>query len=466
MDLAKAAGADHVVFGSITLLGTKISTDLRMAHPLSGRTLLAFSRSGPDAAALIDHADDFADQVRREVFHTTVRPITKPAPLTPPRRPQPSSGPVSDIHQHPEKLLQQPYESDGQARLEDGDGTLRLSAANAIRGPRLDDQVQGVTTGDVDGDGGTDIVIAGISHLWVYGFRDNRFFKMAQMDGRGNYIGVDTADLNGNGRDEIFVTNFDNDNGRPHSFVLEYDGRNFQRLAEGMNYYFRSIRIPHRGRVLHGQRRGFDSLFVPGIHEMVWQDGSYELADRLKAPKERAIFGLGVGTLPESRNTMTFAYDSKGQIVVTNSTGRQEWVSEDGFGSVAAKVIHKSKEDPRERSHHYIQGRIDVVDVDADGVNEVVAVRNVDITSSVFSKTRLFRHGRLEILKPDQLGLATRWRTRYLTKYISDFSVDDMDGDGQPEIVVALVQKGRSAISSGSSYLYLFKLTQPAAVSR
>jgi hypothetical protein len=459
LELAAATGADHVIFGSITLLGTAISTDLRMARVSSGNTEVAFSRSGTDPSALIGHIDGFADEVRQTVLHTAAKqPAAAAAPVPVP----PAGGTTETIHQHPEKLLQQPP---GEAGVAGGGlNTMLIGAGSAIRGPRLSDQARGIAMGDVDGDGRMEMVVAAISTVSVYRFADGRFSKLAVVEGSGNYIGVDTADLNSNGKDEIFITNTDKTSGQVQSFVLEYDGRDFQRIADVLNFYFRSIRLPMRGRVLHGQRRGVDGFFAAGIFEIVFENGRYSLGQRLKVPNNLTIFGIAVGALPGSPEPMVFAYNSKGQIVVTDTVGRQEWISTDGYGSVAAQLSAKRHADPGESDIVYVQGRIDVLDVDNDGINELVVLRNDDMSGSVFSRMRLFKQGRLEILKPDQLGMATRWRTRDLTKYISDFAVDDLDGDGLPEIALALVQEGKSVIGGGRSNVYIFKLdVTPAA---
>jgi len=54
------------------------------------------------------------------------------------------------------------------------------------------------------------------------------------------------------------------------------------------------------------------------------------------------------------------------------------------------------------------------------------------------------------------------WRTRSLAKYFADFAFADMDGDGQPEIVAAVVQKDNGTVEKGRSYLAVFKLAKPS----
>jgi hypothetical protein len=38
------------------------------------------------------------------------------------------------------------------------------------------------------------------------------------------------------------------------------------------------------------------------------------------------------------------------------------------------------------------------------------------------------------------MGLAENWRTKKINGYVSDYCMKDIDNDGKPEIVLALVQ--------------------------
>ena len=177
---------------------------------------------------LVEHAAPLAAQNNKHLPGPidTNKDSSRPASMIPAVKNRSSD---SSIFQQPVKLpTQSPlaYNDNGNGDdSTDSTRTVLISAAHAKRGPRIDGQIQAVAIGDVDGDDLPETVIAGLSRLWIYKFIKDRFVEMAALKGFGNYIGVDTSDVNGNGRDEIFVTNFDNGNGRVGSFVLEYDGR-------------------------------------------------------------------------------------------------------------------------------------------------------------------------------------------------------------------------------------------------
>ena len=77
------------------------------------------------------------------------------------------------------------------------------------KGPNFKYLINGMTVGDVDDDGRSEIVVVSPDQICTSTvFRTNASVEIARQDtGSEHYnIGVDVADINGNGRAEIFVT--------------------------------------------------------------------------------------------------------------------------------------------------------------------------------------------------------------------------------------------------------------------
>lgn len=456
LTLGRQRGADYVIFGSLTLLGGGVSTDLRMMALADDALALSFSRSGSDQAALIDHMDQFAAQANQKVLGLSVAPAVAPLPA-----PSAGQAPERDsIYQHPEKILERPMASEqGLAGgAASGSGFFMAGNRGMARGPRIKAQVQGLAIGDLTGDGQQESVYIGRHSVWVYRYVNGRFAKMAHIKGTGNYVGVDTADLDGDGRDEIFVTNVDDSDGQVISFVLAYNGRTFDRRAEKLSLYFRAINLPQRGRVLLGQRAGIDTFFVSGIFEIGFKDGAYRKETRWKAPREVNLYGLGKGTFMAGDSGQLMAFSKSRYLEMLSPGGKVLWRSGEHFGGSVALLQKKAENEDLAETLRYMPARIEVLDLDDDGVDEVVVMRNQEFSGSVLARSRVLKSGRMEVLKADVAGLSPYWRTRYLSKYISDFALADMDGDGRVEIVAALVQKTGSSLSTGQSQIYVFRL--------
>jgi TolB-like protein len=451
---ARAAGADYMLTGSITLLGGSVSTDAQVTDLHQHKQVVAFNRTGKDQAVIIDHVDQLAARINADLFAT--RGGSQAAAVTPP--PPGGTPPEPSIYQHPEKLYTQSMDENNPVGPKPGQ---MADAALMFRGRRVDFRMQGVTTGDVDGDGQNDIVCIGPDKVVVYRENQQQLAKLTETKARGaHYVGVDAADLNGNGRAEIFVTNFYAVDSLVTSLVLEWDGRKLVTLAKNLNWYFRALDVPHRGRILAAQRQGVDKPFGSTIHEVGLQGDQYTLMDRLPLPRGLNIYGVAYGDIRSTHDTEVTAYTDGGFVRILNPGGKEEWVTSERYGGSHLFIEFPDPGDVSDRQYIFLSPRIHLWDLDADGRQEIMVIRN-ETTSGAFKRVRIFKNGRLEALKWDELGLTSQWRTRNLAKYISDFALGDMDGDGKPEVVAAVVQKSGSLLSDARSYLAVFKLEVP-----
>ncbi|MGD9367276.1 MAG: VCBS repeat-containing protein [Desulfobacteraceae bacterium] len=455
-------GADYVVLESIVVLGDSVSTDARVVSAETGRIAMTFSRTGKSRADIISHIDALAVEINTRLMGRAASPAeagvgAKAATEAPAK--------AADIHQHPEKLLGSMGESRQDAWGGDRGGERMDTVRLLMRGRRMDRQIRGVTTGDVDGDGRVDIVCIDGTTVLLYDTEQGQMVKKAEAaSGTGN-IGVDAMDLNANGRDELFITRFDNDTGRVLSYVLEWEGGKFRRVADNLRWYFRSVDLADRGRVLVGQRQGIDKRFAPGIYEIGYSGGTYDGVQKLNFPRNRMVFGFAQGAVRSAGMADVVDYSRDGYLRVMDQKGAEEWVSSESYGGSANALFFRSEIDPKEKAVLYLPSRVHLADLDGDGLSEIMAVQNDDIAGA-FSRTRMFKQGRLVIHKWDQLGITTLWRTRGLSKFIGDFTLADINADGSSEIVAAIVQKQRTVMGPGSSYLAVFSLDKLPAAGR
>lgn len=455
----KTNQADYVVVTSITILGGSVSTDAKVLDTATGNIALTFSQIGKDQADIISHIDQLAGRIKTRLLG---RPPASPTPAgVQPARPTAAGreGDQGDIHQHPEKLLRG-LGADAQGlSLPHGDEAPAAVIRLVTRSRRVDRQIRGVTTGDVDGDGVNEIICIDSTTVLIFRIRGGRPAKIAESDAGVANIAVDAADLNGNGRSELFITHLDGD--RLRSYVLEWEGAGLRRIAGNLRWYFRAVDLDDRGRVLVGQRKGMNEPFLPGIFEMGCVDGRYDGVRKLALPRNRTIFGFTQGVVRTAGEADIIDYSRDYYLRITDGKGREEWTSTDSYGGSDNALVLKLENKPNEFDKRYLPSRVRVVDLDGDGIKEIVAVNNED-RARAFSRLRMFKQGRLEVLKWDQIGLVPVGRTRSVAKFIGDFTLGDVNGDGRAEIVAAIVQKTLNVAGPGSSYLAVFSLDKPA----
>lgn len=456
--LAKQNRADYVVTGSLTVLGTRVSTDSRVFKGTDVTTpVLSYGRTGGQQSDIIDHIDGLAGEINGRLLgrgkplekktETTVPVVPVPAPAVGLERDTPS--------------VQPPRTDSGIGHPMATATTVRELVPLRLTGMgEFNVQLTGLAAGDVDGDGAADIVAISSSRLYVYGLNQGRWVKTTEFKGVGDFIGVDTADLNGNGRQEIFVTSFDNAVGQVNSFVMEWDGGSLKRIAGNLSIYFRAVDIAERGKVLVGQRQGLGVRFGPTIHEMVWQAGSYEFGERIPVPRKLNIFGFAYGAVRSTDNREAVAYDSSGYVKILKRSGSEALVTTDQYGGGSNFVVFTDEDQYDVQDYIFLSPRIHLHDLDSDGVQEMLVIHNEYKygTGGALERHRIYSKGSLVWLGWYGEGIRPIMRTLDVPRFISDSALVDLDGDGSLEIVAAVVRKTASALSKGSSVLTVYKL--------
>jgi len=150
---------------------------------------------------------------------------------------------------------------------------------------------------------------------------------------------------------------------------------------------------------------------------------------------------------------MIVAFTNNNHLRILHRNGEEEWTSSEEYGGSATYIEYPSEMDPREMDRFYLPQRIHIVDIDNDGNAEVIVVKNIDASGSLFSRLRFFKSGHVECLTWDNLGLSLKWETRKISGYISDCAIADMNNDGQDELVFSVVSKSSSVFGKARSFI-------------
>jgi TolB-like protein len=450
--LLQRANADYAITGSVTIMGDSVSTDSQV---IEGSALdvpvLSFNRTGDQQADLIKHINELAATINTRILGRSQAPsdpaVTSSPAISQPGASAPPVPPVSTAQTAP--VDRQPASASEPSRL---------PGISPIKG-----QASGITAGDVDGDGIADMVMITTNHLFVHRFTGGRWAKLAEYDSLGNFIGVDVADINENGKQEIFVTRFSQNETRVQSFVLEWDGKTLQRIATQMPWYFRRVDFFQRGQILVGQRQTQGKRFSSGIYDVKWTGDAYKLGERLALPRNLNVFGMAYGTVRIPDRPEVVTYNSDGYVEFQSLSGEETWVSAEHYGGGSNAIVFTDETQWDVQDYIFLSPRIYLHDMDSDGIQELLVVNNQKNfkASSVLDRHRFYAKGRLEWLKWQGEGIRSIVQTLDMAKFIADFALVDVDGDGGLDIVAAVVQKTRGMISEGSSYLVSFKIRSP-----
>jgi hypothetical protein len=378
--------------------------------------------------------------------------------------------PQTDARAHPEKLIA--------GRFSDADSPdSKKTAPSSIfiptertyeqapkfwRSQSFSHLINGLALGDVDGDGKQETVILTPHAVHIYRWDNNRFVKVKIFDENRyrNLIGIDIADINQNGISELFVTSLNAQRNSLNSFVIERNGKDYKEIVTNSPWYYRVVELSGQGPLLFGQRQGTaDDPFGDAIFEMVWNNNEYEPADQILPSRRANLMGFALGDVMNDGRDIAVSYNQSDYIRIIDGAGKVEWTGSENYGG-SMLYFSLPRQDPGEiENPSYLPMRIDIRDLNADGKNEIIAVKNFELANRRLENFREFTNTQIELLSWNGLGLDADWKTRKVSGYISDFGIGDFDNDGRYELIAAVISRQGSIIgTTPKSYIIAYDL--------
>ena len=456
--LGTTLGADYVLFGSLTVFGNSVSIDARMVDVSGEKQTLTFFNQSQGMDQVIPGINLFASDINEKEFGR-VTGTRRVAPSA--QAPSAQTGQAeTEVRSHPDKLVAGGFGEIGTTdsqKTAPGPESITTQRVREHSGKFWKSQdfrylINGIALADVDGDGKIETVIVTPHDVQIFRFENNRFVKIIPKlseNSHQNFIGVDVADINGNGYAEIFVTSLNALKTNLTSFVLEYDGQNFNKIVKESPWYYRVVELPERGRVLFGQRQKGMSTdpFAGEIFEMAWQDADYVPENKILPPKRANLMGFTFGNAMNTGQDVVVAYDQNDFIRIIQPSGEIVWNSSERYGGSTLNFL-LPKTEPDSENYLYLPMCIHIRDFDGDGKYEVIAAINYDVTKRVLERFRKFTNSQIEVLSWDGLGLSNVWQTRKISGYIRDFEIGDFNNDGNAELVAAVIMKEGSIMGT------------------
>ncbi len=454
-------GADYVVWGSITKFGNSLSLDGKLMDVAGGGSPVGVFEQCKSLDEVIPRIGDFAGKIQ---MHALGR-IPETAL---PRQESPAPAPWQ-----PASAASGEKGSGAAQALKTTEGTFTsIINPDLINAPepidrkgfwmtqRYSYEFKGMDIGDVNGDGLNETVVISPTIVHIFMRQDKALVPVKRIDGGkyDSYMTVDIADINENGIPEIIVTNIVG--GVLRSFVIEYRDGEFQTIASDLPYFLRVIHTLGRP-VLIGQVKGLENPFDYPIHEIIWQGGTYERGKRMPIPEGLSVYGLAMDSIDGSDRPKLVLLDDYDRIRIYTPTmkrmddlnilgGSDEliWKSDDYYGgsnnafnralTTAQRDSGQTMEEESDATD-YVKLRILTYDLNGNGKNDVIIVKNISPAGRVFKNLQLFTASEIYDLEWDGLGLSENWKTKKIQGYVADYQVKDIDNDGENEIVLALV---------------------------
>jgi hypothetical protein len=343
----------------------------------------------------------------------------------------------------------------------------------------LDISLQAMDVGDIDGDGSFDVVMADKQKAHVYRLVNNRLgeFAVIEMPARSKIHAVSVADLNGNGRAELYISAADDYN--PYSWAYEWNGSSMNVILNDIPWYIRVINIPGEGHTLVGQRGGQTSLLLAGIFRLMQTGTTVQPEGRLAMPDYVNLFDFALADINRDNVNEIIGINTANRIYVVRPDGSVLWVSDDYYGGTSRYIgeeydlvgrtgldvnsEHSSTVIGKEGSGKriYIPSRIVVMDVNRDGQDDIIVNQNPASFSRHIENYKRFKSGEIFALGWNGVGLTEIWQTQKIDGYIPDFAllpVPDQENRAKLFVGLALASGWTSSFTGGESTLVMYNI--------
>lgn len=431
-----AAGADYVVWGSVTILGDNCSVDVRVrdgagkSWPLSRESNI--NRLIPDLRQL-------SDSISAEVFQ---RPQAGASSSASRRQAEPvnqmnpglvhnqASG--GDVYMNPQ--FRYAGGSDDESRLR----------SQTLPFPSI-----GMEVCDATGDGQKEIFILADKKLYAYRFEsDSRLTPLGEtnLPAAQQSLSIRSIDLDGSGRHKL-VINAKNEDEDLIARIYSFDGKNFKEELRALNHYLNVVKLPPLYRPqLISQRANPPHLFVPGVSEASVVGSKLKVGNKIALPKDFNVFNFAYipAGADRSDTTKLIMLDAEERLRLYSEKGARMASTEEKYsGSVQGIYVDAAmpgmgKEHVTMGETYYIPMRLLAVDLDRDGNYEVIVNKPITTAGVIFGNYRSFPQSEIHSLQWDGIGLSLVWKTRRIKGSVVDYAITDVNNDGVLDLVVCV----------------------------
>lgn len=464
--IATALRADYVVTGTMTALGKSLSLDAKVFVAAADVPPESFFSTAATEDEVIVAIDRLAVDIAVRVFgHQPAVSAAAPVVAAGIEAARP------DQNRHPDRAF---------AGQGGGYQLLRSKNAGSLKFTKSQNfslELRAMDVGDVDGDGRTEVVLAGANEVRVFRTQETggslQEIAVIPLSNAYRVHWVSVADTNGDGRAEIYVSAGDAKG--PYSSAFEWNGTQFAEIFKGEQWYIRAMKLPGAGMVLVGQQADVSRPLRAEAHQLVVAGGRLEKTAPLDLPSGLKIFDIAYADL-EGDGQAELVAMTKGdrlRVLRPHSSGYL-WESDEYFGgttryigeerlvatSFAEQPLGNQIDEP-DQDRIYVPGRIVVLDFNKDGFEDVIVNKNLSTASRVMENLKRYPSGEIHGLTWDGIGLSGVWQTTTLKGYVADYQLVVDEEANTAVLYVGLVMK--TGLTSSKSTVLTFPLALSAS---
>ncbi|NTV12692.1 MAG: hypothetical protein HGA96_01965 [Desulfobulbaceae bacterium] len=460
--IGPAVGAELVLKGSITGLGSLISVDLRAVRVAGEAADERFFATANSPGEVIMAVDQLVVDVGRNMFKGGLRqsgsevrfgPVG-PAQIEPAKADKGGQDNGGDQALHPDRLFRdQAAVVTVAPAVPGGAGVAPVAGLPGrpemiSRSQSLDMEVQDLDVGDVFGDGGQVVVMAGEHQLHAYRQESNKLVEVGKIPSPPSFVrvvAVNLADLNGNGRAEIYISTISDF--KPYSCVVEWDGKGFVILCDKQPWHLRPVNLPGRGLVLVGQQAGEDRPVRPGLQVLSLKDGKLVAGEKLPVPESINLFEFVMADFNGDNQAEVAAVDDAGVLSLYGTDGEALWRGSDTYAHTV-RYIGKASGAVDDKTNRNVPSRLIAADVNGDGRPELVVMKNPSGVAALLKTIGNFTGSSVQFLAWNGISFADVWNTGEIGSYLANYQLVTAPAGAPSRLYLGLITK-KSGLTFG-----------------
>ncbi|HEX9206413.1 MAG TPA: VCBS repeat-containing protein, partial [Candidatus Deferrimicrobiaceae bacterium] len=312
-EAAKEAKFPLLLQGTVAKLGKGYSIDVTVTDLATGASAGAFFAAAATEDDIIPQLGVLSGEIAEKVFGVqgAIRSVSPPPPpAAAPVQPASPAGGTVAVYGVPAATAAPPVGSAASVAPSAApaqppppapgtlaEGWVPSSLKKVGQSDKIVDEIHGVATGDVDGEGNGEVVTYSRTAIYVYRVKGNEILPYTRLSRPLSHqiLNVEAFDVDGDGKKDLVVTDREGD--RLKSFVMLRKGDGFVETPGTSPYFLVDVRDPGGKGWLAGQREGIaNDPFNGKLYRMKW-DGKVFSEDKV-LPIDTAILPTAKGGVP------------------------------------------------------------------------------------------------------------------------------------------------------------------------
>jgi hypothetical protein len=292
--------------------------------------------------------------------------------------------------------------------------------------PTFPGKVVGLVIADLDADGKMEIVVALEERIIVGRLSGKDWSTLIDkpLGGALTALGLDSFDLNGDQRPELFLTAARG--AALASQIFTFDGKELQVLAANLPWFLRVLDLPGADSTLLGQRQGED-FYAGTPFQVKWEKGQILAGADIPLPAAVMLHGSQIFTYEDKY--LWLALNAGDDLTVIDATGEKLWQGDEKFGGKESYLEWSPRGARGEVQRRYLRS--------APRRNGNLIILPQNEGSRSLSNWRKAEKNRLVALRWNGYQVEKVWESPTRDGYLADFAYGDVDNDGSAEYLLA-----------------------------